>query len=116
VLAAILPSNLKAVTHLPIGVIGQNNAAWRTKAFETRRNVDAVAQLVIAIGHHVTNVDANAVLYASIRDDAKNSLGHTILHGNRTTHRLYRTLKFKQEAIIGCIGDPALVFDKQRFN
>ena len=61
-LAQVIEGDLDLAADLPIGVIGDANAARLGDAFQPRRDVDAVAEDVVAVDDDVADIDADAEL------------------------------------------------------
>ncbi len=72
--------------------------AWFAQAFEACRDVHAVAMNVIAVGDHVTNVDA---------DSERDSF---LLDQLRIAHRVHRTAELNLNAIAPDLDHATAVF------
>src|SRR5579863_8127647 len=65
-----------------VGRAGETDAAWLGDALEPRRDVDAVAEDVLAVDQHVAEMDADAIEDALVLRDALIALGHQLLDGD----------------------------------
>ncbi len=60
--AQVLERQVGAIAHLLVDVAGDTDAAGFCEAFEPRRDVDAVAENIVALDDNVAHVDADAEL------------------------------------------------------
>lgn len=112
-LAIVLPFQVQAVAHLPVGVVRYDHLAGMRKPFEPRRNVDAVTQQVAALGHHVAHMDTDAKAKSPAFLDILIARGHAVLHGNATPNRIHGARELEQQAVAGGVGDAAAMFFDQ---
>jgi hypothetical protein len=113
VLAAVLPCQVQAVAHLTIGVVRYGHLARLRKTFEASRDVDPVAQQVAALGHHIAHMDSDAKANLPAFFDILIARGHSVLHGNSTSHGIHSARELEQQTIAGGVGDAAaMLFDQ----
>ena len=73
-------STQDAVLHHLVNQVGKTDGARFGQAFQSRRNVHAIAENVAIIEHHVTEIDADAVLDASVLGNICVAVGQLSLH------------------------------------
>ena len=84
------------------------------KAFEPRRDIDAVAEDVAVLDDDVAEIDADAELDALLRGDTGIALGHPALHRDGAAHRIDDAGEFDQQAVAGGLDDAAAVLGDVR--
>ena len=73
--------------HLPISVVGKTDPARLGDAFQSRRDIDAVAhQIAVALLDHVAEMNADPELDAAIRRQAGVALDHAVLDLDGAAH------------------------------
>jgi hypothetical protein len=92
------------------------DAAWYRQPLQSRRDVDAVAVDVAAIGDHVAEIDADAKPQAALLGEIQIAVGHRVLNFGRTAHRVDDTGKFRQHAVAGGLDDAAVILADLRFD
>ena len=90
-----------------VGGSGDAYAARLADGFEPRRDIDAVAQNILAVDQHVAEIDADAVEDASGLGNARVAFGHLLLHANRALDRRDDRRKFQQHAVAHRLDEPA---------
>lgn len=65
-LAGILEVRLELAAHLPIGVVGDTDAAGLSDAFQPSRNVHPVAKDIAFLNHNIADMDADTELDALV--------------------------------------------------
>ena len=66
-------------------------------AFQPRRDVDAVAEDVVALDDDVADIDADAKLDAPVLGDVGVALGHAALHLDGAAHGIDHAGEFDQQ-------------------
>src|SRR5262249_57143088 len=83
------PRHIKACFDLPIGIFGEADRARLGDTFQSRGDIDAVAhQVPVALLDHITEMDANAKLDATLGWNARVALDHAVLHLDSAAHRV----------------------------
>ena len=102
VCAEIAHGEIEPSLHLPIGVFGQTDGAGLGDAFQSRRDIDAVAhQIAVALLDHVAKMDANAELDAALGRKPGVALDHAVLHLDGTAHRIDHAAELDEDAVAG---------------
>ena len=91
------------VAHSP----GNADPAWLGERFETRGDIDAVAENVVAFDDHVAKVDADAKLDASIVWLVGIAANHSALDFGGATHRVHDTPEFREKTVAGVFDHTA---------
>jgi hypothetical protein len=76
---------------------------------ESGRDVDAIAENVVAIDDDVADVDADPEIDSLLRRRACIALGHATLHVDCTAHSIDHAGKLQQKAIPGGLDDATTV-------
>nr|WP_292598640.1 hypothetical protein [Mesorhizobium sp.] len=113
-LAGVERLNVELVPHLPVGIVGEADAARLRDLFETRSDVHAIAEDIAVFDDDVADVDADAQLDAPSFRNGPVSLEHGALHGNGAGHRLNDRGKLQQQTVAGRLDDMALVLGDER--
>ena len=98
------------------GGAGDEHAARLAKLLEPRRDVDAVAEEVVALDHDVAEIDADA------EDDAARgrtfglTLGDRLLHGDRAGDGIDDRGELDDRAVAHQLDDAALVLGDDRID
>ena len=109
-LAEIDEPFLQAVTHLPVGVLGETDGAGFGDAFQSRGNVDAVAhQVAVALLDHIAEVDADPELDAALRGKTGIALDHTVLHLDGAAHGIDDASELDEDAVAGALHCAAMM-------
>ena len=91
---------------LPIGVLGETDAARFANALEPRRDVDAVAhEVAVALLDDVAQVNANAILDPPFRRHAGVALDESVLHFDRAAHRVDDAAELDDAPVPGAFDD-----------
>ncbi len=85
------------------------------KRFETRRNIHAIAKQVIALDHHVTEVDAYAKAHAPVLSSIDIVSFKLALNIDRTAHGLDRARELGDNAVASATEHPAMMARDQPF-
>ena len=95
---------LEAVTHLAIGVLRKTNTARISDAFQSRGNIDAVAhEVAIALLDHISDVNADPELDATLGRKAGVALDHAVLHLDGAAHGINHAAKLDDAAVAGAL-------------
>jgi len=84
--------------------------------FEPRRDVDAVAENISVLHHHIAEIDANAEFDAFPLGDVGVARRHAVLHVDRTAHRFDRTCELGEDAVARRLDEAALMLIDLRLN
>ena len=85
--AEIGDRHIEPAAHLPVGVLGEADRAGLSDSFEPSGDIDAVAHEVpVALLDHVTEMNADAELDASLGRQARVALDHAVLHFDRAAN------------------------------
>ena len=90
-----------------VGRARDQHAARLANPLETRRDVDAVTQNVVALDQHVAEVDADAIDDALRLGNVGVALDHQRLDRNRAFDRGDDGGKLQQQSIAHCLDDAA---------
>jgi hypothetical protein len=88
--------------HLIVDLLRDEHAAGLGHRLQPRREVDAVAQQILAIDQHVAEVHADAKAQAPPRRGLAIELA---LHFDGALHRFDSGGKFRDQAVAGGVGD-----------
>ena len=92
------------------------DAARRRQPLQPRRDVDAVAINIAAIGDHVAEIDADAKSQAALLGEVQIAVGHRALDFAGTAHRVDDAGEFRQHAVAGGLDDPAVMLADLRID
>jgi hypothetical protein len=90
--------------------------ARRCHCLQPRRDVDALAVNVIAIGDHVAEIDADAKSEAPLLGEVQIAVGHPALNFAGAAHRIDDAGEFRQHAVAGGLDDPAMMLADLRID
>ena len=112
--AEIRDREIEPPLHLAIGVLGQADRARLANAFQTGRDIDAVAhQVAVRLLDDVAEMNADAEFDASLRRQAGVALDHAGLHFDRATDRVNDAAELDDAAIPGALDDaPVMRVDR----
>src|SRR5690349_3720135 len=84
----------------------ERDAPRRGNAFDTRGEIDAIAEYVAFLNDHIAEMDADAQLqWLSV---------HAALNLHRAGHSIHNARKLSQDTIASCLEDAALMFGNFR--
>jgi hypothetical protein len=91
-------------------LLGRADASRLANAFETRRNIDAIAHK-IAVGFlgHVAKVNADAEVDTALGREARIALGNAILYFDGATHGVDHAAKLDEGAVPGPLDDAPIM-------
>jgi len=93
---------------------GDGDRAGRGDAFESRRDIHAVAEDVALVVDDVARVHADAKHGAVGGPEALIALGRRLLQHRRAFHRLHDRREFREEAVAHGLHDLSMVQDEMR--
>ena len=91
---------------MPIGVVGDADAARLGNAFQTRCDIHTVTEDIVVVDDDVPDVDADPQFDPLILRHRGILLGHFTLDFNGTAHRIHGTGKFDQHTVARGLDDP----------
>ena len=101
----IVEGDINLAADLPLGVIGNADAAGFRNPFEPRGDVDAVAKDIVVVDNDVADVDADAKLYPPVLWGVGIVLGHVALDFQSTSRRVHRAGELNESAVPGILDD-----------
>jgi hypothetical protein len=91
---------LEPVTNLPVGVLGETDAARISNAFEPRRDIDAVAhQIAVAFLDHVAQMDTDPKLDAALGRKTRVAFDHAVLHFDGAAHGINHAAELDEDSV-----------------
>ena len=95
---------------------GNADAARLGQRFQPRRDIDAVAENVAALGDHVAEVDADAKPNAAVLGEIQIAVGHRALDFGGAAHRIDDAGEFRQHAVADGLDDAAVMLADLRID
>ena len=87
--AEVADREIEPPLDLAVGVLGEADRAGRGDAFQSRRDIDAVAhQIAVGLLDDVAEMNADAKLDPAFRRHAGVALDQAVLHLDRAAHRV----------------------------
>ena len=108
--------NRQLALDLVVDAAGDVDAAGLGQRLQAGGDVDAIAEQVIALDHHVAEVDADPKLEPSVLGQLAISGCQLLLNLDRTSRRFDGARKFGQDAVPGAPDDPAVAAGYQRIH
>jgi hypothetical protein len=103
--------------HLPVGVLGEADAARIGKSLEPRCDIHAVAhQVAVGLLHNVAEMDADAELDALFGRDLGVAFDHRSLEFNGAVHCVDDAAELDDRAIAGALDDAAVIHRNSRID
>ena len=96
------------------GRAGDQHAAGLAQLLQAGGDVDAVAQEVVALDHHVAEVDADAEHDPPVGRRLGLAVGHRLLHRHRAGDRVDHRGELDDRPVAHQLDDAALVLGQQR--
>ncbi len=112
----VLESDIDLAANLPVGVIGNADAAWLGDSLKPRCDVDTIAKNIVVVDDDVADVNANAKFDPEFRRYADVLFSHLSLNLRRTAYGVDGTGKLDQRAIAGGIDDATAVGGDRRID
>ena len=88
---------------------GDADAGGRRQLLQPRGHVDAVAQQVAALRHHVAKIDADSEFHALRRRQVGIAPLQRPLHGNRRSQGLHCAREFREHTVSGGVENPPVM-------
>ncbi len=107
--AAIAKGEIELVPDLIVRRAGNGDAAGQSERLNARRDVDAVAEDVLAIDDHIADVDADAELEPPVGRQLGVALGEGPLDLDRGVQGADHARKVAEHAVAGGADDAAVV-------
>ena len=107
VLAAVDEGDVYVTADMLTDGVGDRDAARLGQALDAGRNVDAVAEDVLAFDDDVADMDADPVLQRLVLRDAVDPIGHRRLHGDAALDGVDGRGELDQKAIARRLDDAA---------
>jgi hypothetical protein len=85
-LASIAKFGLDLASHLAERVLRDANPAWFGDTLKACRQIDSIADNIVAIDQYVAEVDADAPIHSTFAGNPSITLSHQILERNRALH------------------------------
>jgi hypothetical protein len=108
-LARVGERDVEAAVHLVAHGLRHADAAGRSKRLQPGRDVDAVAEDVVAFGDHVAEVDADAELEPVVCRRQRIAAGERALDRNGAAQRCIGAAELGQEPVTGRFHDAAAI-------
>ena len=99
-----------------IGGAGDHHPARFADLLQTSGDVDAIPEQVIALDHHVAEVDADAEDDPALGGHSTLLLRHALLHGDRAGHRIDHRAELRERAIAHQLDDAAMMLGQERID
>ena len=106
-LADVVERDIDLAADLPMGVVGDADAARLGDALEARRDIDAVAENIVVVDDDVADMDADAKFDPEFGRHVDIPLRHRALDFHRTARRIDGTGELDQHAVAGGLDDAA---------
>ena len=108
--ADVLEGEAQLVQDLIAHYSADANPAGLSQRLQARRDIDTIAEDVIAVDDDVADIDADTKIDSFFLRNSGVAFGHTALHVDRTTHRVDHAGELQQETIARGLDDPAPMF------
>ena len=99
-----------------IGRAGDHHTARLADLLQPRCDVDAIPEQVIALDHHVTEVDPDAEDDAALGRDATLPIRHSLLHRHGTGHRVHHRAELGERSVAHQLDDAAVMLGQERID
>src|SRR5579863_585012 len=111
----VLADEFDLAVDLPVGVVGDADAAGFGQSLKPHGDIDAVAEYIVLVDHDVADMHADPKLDFGLRRFAAILCGHHTLDLDGAARRIYRTCELRQYGVAGRLHDtPAMGFDSRR--
>jgi hypothetical protein len=112
--ARIFEGCVDLAAHLLESVIGYANAARLLDTFQSRGDIDAVAENITLLDDDIANVNADTDFNALFGRDVLITLRHSALRLDRTAGGIHGTAEFDQYSVASTLDDAAVVLGDRR--
>ena len=99
---------------LVVGGTGDEHAAGLAQLLQPRRDIDPVAEQVIALDHHVAEIDADAEHDPPVGRHLGLTLGHALLDRHRAGDGVDHRAELDDRPVAHQLDDAALVLGQER--
>ena len=104
-LATVVKREIELGKDLLVHGAGKADAARLGNPFQARRDVDAVAENVVAVEDDISEVDADPIADAPVLGNVRLARGHCLLDCDRTLNRIDHAGELDQHAVAGGLDD-----------
>jgi hypothetical protein len=111
--AEIVPGKRKLVSDLLVDAAGDADTARLRQPLQPRRYIDAIANEVVALDHHVAEINADAKLHPVAFGQAGSQGRHGLLDFHCRTHRFDRAGELRNNAVAGACEYSAFMLADQ---
>jgi hypothetical protein len=94
---------------LPVGIVGDTDAAGFRDAFQPRRDIDPITENVALIDDDIAEIDPDPELDDFVRWHRAVARGHAVLNCGGAAHGIDDACEFHEQAIACCFDDPAAI-------
>jgi hypothetical protein len=108
--ACVLKSNVELTLNVLLHAARHADAARFGKTFQTRCDIDAIAEDIIAIENNIANIDADTKLNSLLILRSGIPFCHSLLNFDGTAQRIYNTAKFCQQTVTSAFHYPTAIF------
>ena len=107
--AEIIPANRQFALDLLVDAAGNAHSTGLRESLQPRRDIDAIAHQVVALDHHVADVDSDAELHPAVVGERGCQSSMLCWIFKRGAHCLHGAGEFRNDAVAGAAEDPAFV-------
>src|SRR6202035_1787806 len=102
---------------LAVGVFRQTDRARLGDPFQSRGNIDAVAhQVAVTLLDHISKMNADAKLDATLRRNAGVALDHAVLHLDGATHSVNDAAELNKTSVAGALHHAPIMHGNGRID
>src|SRR5262249_28296492 len=120
VLDALLAHVIERVGQLVPDLISHHsrdaNSTGLSECLQTCRDIHPVAEDVVFLDDHVTEIDPDAEPDAPLLAHLRLAVDHPALDLHSAAHRIHDTRKFREQAVAGVLDDPAVMLADLRID
>ena len=108
--AQITHGEIEPRLHLPIRIFRKTDRTRLGDAFQSRRDIDAVAhQVAVALLNNIAQMDADTELDATLRRKTGVALDHPVLHLDGAADGVDNAAELNEDAVSGPVDDTAMM-------
>jgi hypothetical protein len=115
-LAQVIEGKVYLALDLSIGVARQEDASGLGDPFEAGSNIDAIAEQIVVLDHHIPEVDADAEFNALLDREIGVAQWYLSLHLNSASHCVHDARELDQDSIAHGLYDAAMMGRDCRFD